>query len=51
MTTHIEVLRDDVLLAEGELRHVFIDLRTKDKKPIPEDVRQALEPYLEAAPA
>ena len=46
MTTHIEVLRAGQVLAEGELRHVFIDLHTKRKKPIPHDVRQALEPYL-----
>jgi acyl-CoA thioester hydrolase len=49
MTTHIEVLRDRELLAEGELRHVFIDLATKDKKPIPDDVRDVLAPYVEAA--
>ena len=51
MTTHIEVLRDGVVLAEGELRHVFIDLQSKDKKRIPDDVRRALEPYLEPVPA
>jgi acyl-CoA thioester hydrolase len=49
MTTHIEVLRDEAVLAEGELRHVFIDLHTKEKKPIPDEVRRALEPYHEAA--
>ena len=49
ITTHIEVLRADELLAEGELRHVFIDLDTKQKKRIPDDVRRALEPYLEPA--
>lgn len=53
MTTHIEVLRGSEVLAEGELRHVFIDLATKLKKPIPGNVRRALEPYLEpvGAPA
>ena len=49
MTTAIEVLRDGRALAEGHLRHVFIDLATSDKTPIPEDVRRALQPYAEAA--
>jgi acyl-CoA thioester hydrolase len=51
MTTRIEVLRDGQPLAEGQLRHVFIDLATKAKKPIPDDVRDALEPYLAEAAA
>ncbi len=51
MTTRIEVLRDGQPLAEGQLRHVFIDLATKAKKPIPDDVRAALEPYLAEAVA
>jgi acyl-CoA thioester hydrolase len=51
MTTRIEVLRDEQLLAEGQMRHVFIDLATKAKKPIPDDVRAALEPYLAEAVA
>ncbi len=51
MTTRIEVLRDGRPLAEGHLRHVFIDLATKAKKPIPDDVRAALEPYLAEAVA
>lgn len=51
MTTHIEVLRAGEVLAEGELRHVFIDLETKEKKRIPDAVRRALEPYLEPATA
>ena len=46
MTTRIEVLRDGQPRAEGHLRHVFIDLATKDKKAIPDGVRAALEPYL-----
>jgi acyl-CoA thioester hydrolase len=51
MTTRIEVLRDEQPLAEGHLRHVFIDLATTAKKPIPDDVRAALEPYLAEAVA
>ena len=51
MTTRIEVLRDEQLLAEGQLRHVFIDLATKAKTPIPDAVRAALEPYLAEAVA
>ena len=53
MTTHIEVLRGTEVLADGELRHVFVDLATKQKKRIPDDVRRALEPYSEpvGAPA
>ena len=51
MATRIEVLRDGQPLAEGHLRHVFIDLATKEKTPIPDDVRAALEPYLAEAVA
>jgi acyl-CoA thioester hydrolase len=32
----------------GEMRHVFIDPETKAKRPMPEDIRVALEPYLSA---
>ena len=49
MTTQIEVLRGNEVLAEGELRHVFVDLDTRRAKRIPEVVRHALEPYLERA--
>jgi acyl-CoA thioester hydrolase len=51
MTTRIEVLREEQPLAEGHLRHVFIDPATKAKRPIPDDVRSALEPYLAEAAA
>ncbi|MDQ3588343.1 MAG: acyl-CoA thioesterase [Actinomycetota bacterium] len=51
MTTHIEVLRGEEALADGELRHVFIDLASKQKRPIPDEVRRALEPYLEPVEA
>jgi acyl-CoA thioester hydrolase len=53
MTTRIEVRLGETLLVEGEMRHVFVDLATRGKCPIPEDVRRGLEPYLSesAAPA
>jgi acyl-CoA thioester hydrolase len=48
MVTRIRVLRDDELCVEGELRHVFIDLPTLQKTPIPEDIRSALAAHAEA---
>lgn len=33
---------------ESHIRHVFIDPETKTKRPIPDDIRQGLSPYLEA---
>jgi acyl-CoA thioester hydrolase len=42
MTVHLLVERDDRLLVEGELRYVFIDPRTKQKRSIPEGVRTSL---------
>ena len=51
MTTRVEVSREGGLLVEGEMRHVFVDAATREKRPIPEDVRHALEPYLAGAPA
>jgi acyl-CoA thioester hydrolase len=35
----------------GEMRHVFIDPETKLKRPMPADIRAALEPYEIAEPA
>lgn len=34
--------RDGLLLADGEVRHVFVDPATGQKTPIPEDIRGAL---------
>jgi acyl-CoA thioester hydrolase len=48
MTTRIAVSRQGEPVAEGELRHVFVDPRSKQKKPIPELVRRGLEPYVDA---
>jgi acyl-CoA thioester hydrolase len=42
LTMHLLVMREDSLLAEGDLRYVFIDPRTKQKRSIPEDIRKAL---------
>ena len=50
-TTRIEVSKGGLLVAEGELRHVFVDPATGAKTPIPNDVRRALQPYLAAAEA
>jgi acyl-CoA thioester hydrolase len=51
MTTRLTVARadDGAPVAEGELRHVFVEPETLGKKPIPGDVRRALEPYAVAA--
>ncbi len=35
-------------VVQGEIRHVFIDPATKAKTPMPQNIRDALEPYLEA---
>lgn len=49
MTTRFTARRADEALVVGELRHVFVDVRTWEKTPIPDAVRAALERY--AAPA
>ncbi len=50
MTTQLTIVKtdDDATLVEGELRYVFVDPASGEKKPIPDDVREALAPY--AAP-
>ena len=47
MSTRIDASTDGRPVVEGHIRHVFIDLATKAKRPIPADIRDALEPYLE----
>ncbi|HEY2600163.1 MAG TPA: thioesterase family protein [Thermoleophilaceae bacterium] len=47
MSTRIDIVRGDELLVEGELRHVFVDHGTTNKRPIPDDYRAKLEAYLE----
>ena len=51
MVTHIEAHIGDRLVVEGEVRHVFIDPATKQKRGIPDDVRAALEPYVQTEEA
>jgi acyl-CoA thioester hydrolase len=48
MSTAISITRasDGAQLVEGEIHHVFVDPATYTKRPIPEDVREGLEPYL-----
>lgn len=42
MIVRVEFRVGDTLVAEGEVRHVFVDPATLAKKPMPEDVRLAL---------
>jgi acyl-CoA thioester hydrolase len=41
---------DGETLVEGSFRHVVIDPATKTKRPIPDEIREALAPYVAAAP-
>jgi acyl-CoA thioester hydrolase len=45
MLSSYAITRDGELLVEGDLRHVFIDVPTKDKRPMPDDIRAALSAY------
>ena len=47
MTSRIDVRRDGELLVEGEMVHVFVDVGTHEKRPIPDEFRSALTPYLD----
>jgi acyl-CoA thioester hydrolase len=51
--TVIDAHVGDRPVVAGEMRHVFIDPATKAKRPMPEDIRAGLAPYLvdEEAPA
>jgi acyl-CoA thioester hydrolase len=47
MTTRIDITKaDGTPITEGEIHHVFIDPDTYRKRPIPDDIRAALESYL-----
>jgi acyl-CoA thioester hydrolase len=48
ISTAIEITKvaDGSPVIEGDIHHVFIDPVTYTKRPIPEDIRAALEPYL-----
>ena len=50
-TTRHRVVRDGDVLVEGALRHVFVEPETLAKKPIPDWLRTALEPYCVTPPA
>src|SRR3954451_16209600 len=45
MATRIDLSVDDLPVVEESMRHVCIDPETKEKKPMPDEIRQALEPY------
>jgi len=49
MSTRIEGTVDGRPVASGDMRHVFIEPATKAKKPMPDEVRRALEPLVAAA--
>jgi acyl-CoA thioester hydrolase len=51
MVTSLSVTREDTLVVEGEMRHVFIDVASGAKTPIPDDIRRSLEPHAELGPA
>jgi acyl-CoA thioester hydrolase len=46
MSTRIDVVRDGTSLVEGEMRHVFVEAGTTNKKPIPPEIRAPLERHL-----
>jgi acyl-CoA thioester hydrolase len=48
MSSRIEAAVDGRAVAGGDMRHVFIDPATKEKKEIPSAVREGLEPPLVA---
>jgi acyl-CoA thioester hydrolase len=43
-TAH-RVFRDETLIAEGEMRHVFVDAEALTSTPIPDWARSGLEPW------
>ncbi len=45
ITSLLTAERDGEVATEGELRHVFVDAKTGEKRAIPEDVRAALTAY------
>lgn len=45
ITTHLTIVRDGERLTEGVLRHVVIDMESREKTPIPDDIRRAIEGY------
>jgi acyl-CoA thioester hydrolase len=55
LSTRIDATVDGRPVAQGAMRHVFVDPGTNTKRPIPDGIREALSPLLveeeEAAPA
>jgi acyl-CoA thioester hydrolase len=47
MTTRIDIRRGGETLVEGEMTHVYVDTETYRGRPIPDDIRAKLEPYLD----
>lgn len=47
LTTLMSVMREDELLVEGQIRHVFVDNESWKKTPIPDWLREGLRPYLD----
>ena len=46
LTTRIDASVAERPVVQGEMRHVFIEPATKDKRTMPDSIRSALEPYL-----
>jgi acyl-CoA thioester hydrolase len=46
LVTRSVVTHGSRTVAEGEMRHVFVDPATGSKRPIPQTVREALEPFV-----
>ena len=47
ISTRIDASTGGRPVVEGRIRHVFIDVPTKEKRPMPDHVRDALLPYLD----
>jgi len=47
MSTRIDASTGGKPVIEGRMRHVFIDPATKAKRPIPDQVRESLAPYVD----
>jgi acyl-CoA thioester hydrolase len=45
ITTRHRIAHEDELLVDGMLRHVMVDLQTLTKTPIPDWLRERLEPW------
>jgi acyl-CoA thioester hydrolase len=50
LSTRIEAWVGDTLAVEGTMRHVFVEPGTNIKRPIPENIRAALEPLWSEEP-